>query len=367
MTLLDTVRPSGRDGDVTVMVTGVGTPGASGIIRALRQTDAFDARIVGVDADPDAYGFSLADTADTVPPGDSDDFVSEVMEIVHSEGVDVILPLVAAELRALSRAKPIFENEHTEVMVSDPDALSVATDTGQLYDELVKQGQPVTPEFYRVSTRDEFVDAVHALGYPNTRVCFTRPDVGEMRGYRVLDQEVDRFSALMNQEPNGGVSSLMDVLPVLEEAVEFPRLVVTEYLPGKEFSVDALARADDVPVLVSRSHTETDGGQAFTSTVEENPELLRSARQLCTSLDLEYNATFQFKYAADGTPKLLAVTPSLSESITASVGAGANMPALGVLYALDRDLPEVDVEWGVHMTRNWTEVFYGPDKEPTSI
>ncbi|WP_416841676.1 ATP-grasp domain-containing protein [Haloferax sp. DFSO52] len=366
MTLLETVRPSNRDGDVTVMVTGVGTPGASCIIRSLRQTDAFDARIVGVDDDPNAHGFSLVDAADSVPPSDSDRFIHEVKAVARREGVDVIFPLLTEEIQSLSVAKQSFEDDGIRVMVSNPRALSLTTDNGRLYDELVKQGHPVTPEFYVASTRDEFVEAVRALGYPESRVCFKRPVGSEMRGLRVLDPEFDRFSALMERKP-GNTTTLEDVLPVLEETTEFPDLLVMEYLPGEEYSVDALAREDGDPILVSRSFTDTHDGRSSTSMVEKEPALIKSARELCEIFDLEYNLNFQFKYGSDWTPKLIEVNPHVSRSVAACVGAGANMPALGVQYALGRDLPDVDIEWGVHMTRCWQEVLYTPGKEPTSF
>ncbi len=367
MTLLDTVRPSSRDGDVTVLVTGAGTFGASGIIKAIRRADAFDAHIVGVDTDPDAYGFSLVDTAETVPAGDADAFVSELRSVASRENADVIFPLNAADVEALSEAKPAFEREGIEVMAVPPQSLSITRDKGRLYDELVKQAHPMAPEFYRASSFDEFLDAVHALGYPDRRVCFKPPVSNDRRCFRVVDPDMDRFNALLNQKPDSTVTTLDDVLPVLRETAQFPELIVMEYLPGEEYTVDALVRDDETPVLVSRSHAATCDDSSFVGTVEKNPELLGDAHELCSLFGLEYNATFRFKYTADGRPKLVDVHPRISRSVTASVGAGANIPALSVQYAMDRELPELDIEWGTHVTRDWQDVFYGPNTDPTTI
>ncbi|WP_396613786.1 ATP-grasp domain-containing protein (plasmid) [Haloferax sp. S1W] len=367
MTLLDTDRPSKQDGDVTVLVTGVGFPATSTIIRALRQTDAFDAHVVGVDSDSDACGFSLVDTAETVPPGDSEEFIPALKDITRREEVDVVLPLVPAELQPLADAKPAFEELGAEVMVADPESLATACDKGQLYGTLVKQVHPVVPEFYRVSTCEEFVDAVYALGYPNRSVCFKPPVGSGMRGLRILDPETDRFGVLMDKKPSSIVTNLEDVLPVLEETPEFPNLVVMEYLPGEEYCVDVLAGKDDVPVVVSRTHNETHDTGFVKSTVEEHPELIRYSCELSAALGLEYNATFQFKLDAYDRPKLVEVNPRLSESSSACVGAGVNMPALGVQYALGHELPEVDIEWGVHTAQNYQVVFYSTDKESTTI
>ncbi|AHZ24646.1 carbamoylphosphate synthase large subunit (plasmid) [Haloferax mediterranei ATCC 33500] len=352
---------------MTVMVAGAGRLGTSGIVKALRQTEAFDARVVGVDTDPDACGFSFVDTAATVSPVNGGDYISDVRGIARREDVDVILPLMAAELRLLAEAKSAFENDGIEVMVSDPRAVSITSDTGELYDRLAKQVHPSVPEFYRVTTPEEFIDAVHALGYPHQRVCFKPSIANEMRGFHILDSKIDRSGILTNQKPNSTVTTLDNVLPILMEIDEFPNLVVMEYLPGEEFTVDALSRTADTPVVVSRSHNESCDGHSFTSTVEERPELIERTREICSFLELEYNVAFQFKYTASGVPKLLTVDPCLSESIAACVGAGANMPALGVQYALGRELPPVDIDWGTRVARDWQEVFYGPDKELRTI
>ena len=344
------------------MVTGAGTPGALGIIKALRRTDAFDPRIVGVETTPDASGFPVVDTAETVSAGD--DFVPDVMDVARREAVDVVFPLRPTDLRSLSEAKLRFESEGVEVMVSGLETLSIATDTGRLYDHLVQHGHHVTPEFYRVSTCDEFVDAVRALGYPGRRVCFKRSDGEEVR---VLDSEADRSNVLLDTDPNNTASTLDDVLPILEETEPFPDLIVMECLPGDEYSVDVVAREDDVPVTVSRSHDEIDAGHSYTGTVEEAPQLIEIARQICGLLDIEYSANFRFKYAADGTPKLVEVNPYLSESVTACVGAGANIPSHSVQHALGRDLPEVSVDWGTHVTQDWQEIVFRPGNNPTTI
>ncbi|WP_241768365.1 hypothetical protein [Haloferax sp. ATB1] len=55
---------------------------------------------------PGRYGFSLVDTAETVPAGDADAFVSELRSVARRENADVIFPLNAADVEALSEAKP---------------------------------------------------------------------------------------------------------------------------------------------------------------------------------------------------------------------------------------------------------------------
>ena len=346
--------------DARLLLTGAGAPGASGILRSLDRS-SLALRVLGVDMDPDAYGFALVDDADTVPAGTDDGYLECVRELVERKSINVVLPLTTAELEPLSRAKADFESQGVSVMVSDPGALETANDKGRLYAFLEERGFECAPDFERVDTREAFVDAVSRLGYPDRPVCFKRPVASGMRGFRVLDPTVDRADILLNEKPHSAVTTLEDVLVVLEEADSFPELVVMEYLPGAEYSVDVVSTGEAVPAIVPRSRERTRAGISFSGTVEKNEELIAAARKITTALGLEYNANLQFRYDADGVPKVIEINPRVSGTIVMCTGAGANMPALGVKHALGYDLEPPDVSWGTSMRRFWQEVFERPD------
>ena len=349
--------------DTTVLMTGAGAPGASGIVKSLRQNDERDIRIVGVDMDTTAYGFALVDESYTVPAGDDDDYVPRMLAIARQEDVDIVLPLTTAELGPLAAHKAEFEAEGVTVMVSDEEALRPANDKGELYAFLAEHDIDAAPDFRRVTDESEFVEAVEALGYPDRPVCFKRPVASGMRGFRVLDDSLDRLDLLLNEKPDSSVTTLEEVLPVLREAEEFPELVVMEYLPGDEYSVDVVAMDDEVGAVVPRSRAQTRAGISFEGVVEPREDLIEAATEICTELGLEYNINVQLRYDADGDPKVIEINPRVSGTIVMCVGAGANMPYLGVKYALGEPVPEPDVEWGTRMSRYWQEVFHSPDEE----
>jgi carbamoyl-phosphate synthase large subunit len=352
---------SGFGGDeLTVLMTGAGAPGAWGIIRSLRAMDGPDIHIVGVDMDPDAYGFALVDEGYRVPAGTDEGFVSGIADIVNGTDADVVLPLTTDELQ------PLAENRGeipATVMVSPADALSVANDKAALYGFLDERGFDAAPAFRRVDTMAAFESAVEDLGYPETPVCF-KPTVGSGgRGFRVLDADADRLTGLLEEKPGEPVTTLADIRPVLSGADPFPELVVMEYLPGQEYSVDVVATGETTGPVVPRTRSQTRAGITFRGVVEQNEELIEAAADICTGLGLEYNINLQFRYDADGTPKLIEINPRVSGTIVMCVGAGANMPALGLRHALDQPLPDVDVQWGTTMARYWNEVFRTPNGE----
>ena len=346
--------------DATVLLTGVGAPGAAGILTGLDRS-ALETAIVGVDVRDDAYGFALVGESYTVPHGDDGRYLDRIRDIVAREEVDVVLPSTTAELGPLSEVKAEFADRGVEVMVSDPDVLSVANDKGRLYGFLADRGFGAAPDFERVDDRERFVAAAERLGYPDRPVCIKQPVGSGMRGLRILDPTVDRYELLVEEKPGNAVTSLEEVLPVLEEAPTFPEFVVMEYLPGPEYSVDVVATDDDVPAVVPRSRARTRAGISFAGTVERNEELIECARSIVSALDLEYNVNLQFRYDEDGSPKVIEINPRVSGTIVMCIGAGANMPAMGLRHALGLPIDEPDVAWGTSMQRFWQEVFETPN------
>jgi carbamoyl-phosphate synthase large subunit len=349
---------------VTVLMTGAGAPGAWGVIRSLRATDERVVHVVGVDMDPAAYGFDLVDEHYRVPAGGEDGYVPRVVEIVTAADVDVVFPLTTDELQPLADQR---EAVPATVMVSPADALAVANDKAQLYGFLAEEGFDSAPAFHRVADRTAFVDAVEALGYPERPVCF-KPTVGSgMRGFRVLDESADRLTRLLDEKPDAAVTTLEEVRPVLAAADQFPELVVMEYLPGAEYSVDVLAMGEEVGPVVPRSRAKTRAGITFRGVVEEKADLAEEAAGICRELGLEYAVNLQFRYDADGEPKIIEINPRVAGTVIMSVGAGANLPYLAVKHALDEPIPDVDVQWGTWMTRYWNEVFHTPDGMPFHV
>lgn len=344
--------------DLTVIMTGAGAPGASGIVRSLRSTDERDIYIVGVDMDEEAYGFALVDETYTVPPGDDDGYISRMADIAQWEDADVILPLTTAEIEPLAANRETFD---ATVMVSESEALSVANNKAKLYEFLVDEGFDSAPAYHRVDDEEAFVDAVEALGYPERPVCFKPPVASGMRGFRVLDDRTDRLTRLLEEKPDTAVTTLDEVLPVLSSADSFPELAVMEYLPGEEYSVDVLAMDGEVGPVVPRSRARTRAGISFEGVVEQRQELIDEAAAICRELGLAYNVNVQFKYDADGDPKVIEINPRVSGTIIMCVGAGANMPYLGVKYALGESIPTVEIDWGTRMVRYWQELFRSPD------
>lgn len=349
--------------DITVLVTAAGAPGAAGIIKSLRLNGERIIRIVSCDMNPESAGFFLADQAFTVPPGNSDLYVPQLVELARNEKIDVILPLATDELMPLALNKALFSKVGTKIALSDPQQLEIANNKGKLYRYLAHEGIS-TPSSLMVNSIDQLHEAVFKLGYPDQPVCI-KPQVSKGgRGFRVLNTHVNRLEILLNHKPDSTITTLEEITSILKEAVSFPPMVVMEYLPGAEYSVDLLVKKGEVLAAVPRRRDSIKLGISFIGTVENNEALEQQSRQIAKVLELDFNINMQFKCSNKGLPKIIEINPRVSGTIIMSVGAGINLPYLGVKLALGEIVAPISPVYGTRMLRFWDEVFIDANAKP---
>lgn len=348
---------------VNVLITGAGAPGAPGIIKSLRLVKEREVRIVGVDMNKDAVGFAMADKAHIVPKAADESFISALLAIAKEEGVHVIIPLVTRELEVLSAYKPLFEKEGIAVSVSDAEQLHIANNKFLLMDHCRKNGIPV-PDFTLARSAQEFEQAVFGYGYPEKNVCFKPPASNGLRGFRVLTKSISRLDALLKEKPNSVLTSLEEIMPVLQEADPFPELLVMEYLPGDEYSVDVLADHGTPLIAIPRFREEITGGISSVGVVVQDKEIEEYSLRIVSSLKLKGNIGLQFKRDGQGVPKILESNPRVQGTIVLCTAAGANLVYLGVKVALGEHVDLPAVAWGTKMARHWEEMYYRNDGTP---
>ena len=339
--------------DLSLLVTGAGAPGFPGITKALRKNGERNIRIVATDMKPDVVGYYLADAHYQVPPGDVPSYIDEMLKIVEKEKIDVVLPLCTNELLPLARNVKRFEEIGAKVLVSKPESLEIAINKGKLYSYL--KGEFV-PEFYIAKTVEEFEEAAERLGYPEKPFVF-KPTISHgSRGFRIVMPNVDRKKILFEQKPTNVYASYDEIIKVLEDG-GFPELVVMEYLPGDEYSIDMVGKDGDTIYTVPRKRVEIKQGISYTGIIEKNEELIEASNEVYRQLKLDYNINMQFKKSLDGTFKIIEINPRVSGSLIFCVGAGVNLPYFGVKLLLGEEIPKVEIKWGTRVYRHWEEIF----------
>jgi len=352
---------------ITMIVTASGAPGAPSIISSLRDNGERPIRIVTTDMNGDAYGLRVGDRGYVVPPGHLPSYAAAMLDIAEKEAVDVVLPLSTYELLPLSRNLGRFESIGARVMVSRTAPLQKVLDKYALLRYLRKKGVDV-PDFGLAGSLSQFEKCAQRLGYPEKTICF-KPRFGKGgRGFRILREDVDRVDVLLNQKAERNIYvTLPEILKVLSRSNPFPQLLLLEYLPGEEYSVDLLLEHGEPLDLVCRRRDEIKLGICSVGTVVDDRDVSDNAISACRELKLDYNINVQERRSEDGVPAVLEINPRVSGTIVLCHAAGINMVYLGVKLALGEGVPHLVPACGTRMIRYWKELFIGADGVPFTL
>lgn len=337
-----------------VLMTGAGAPGGPGIIRALKESS--DTFVIGADMNPNASGKNLCDEFIQIPSADDPDFTSKILSICIERKIDAVLPLVTKELLKLSKSKNYFSTKSIFICVSDLGALTTLNDKGLLYEHL-KANNLKHPNFRVVDNYDKFLDAVKELGYPNNPVVM-KPCLGNgSRGIRVLSEDNASFDMLFNHKPNSLYSNLSTILDAFKGR-NIPRLVVSEYLPGEELTIDTLVEENQIIKMAIRTRDTINSGISTSGTFIADEDVRDYIESIINSFSgLRGPIGFQVKKSVSGTFLLLESNPRIQGTSVAALGVGINFPLLalrskGVLEKWDKVLPT-----GVRFSRYYSESF----------
>jgi len=356
-----TMRP------LTILITGVGAPGAYGVIRSLRTNGERQIRIVGVDLDPYLACRQMIDRFHQVPPRTTPAFAERVLELVGTERVDVVLPVPTEELELFATLRGEIEALGARVMVSDLPGLQVANHKPSLYRKIAEIGGVPIPDHRLVQSVDQLVAAVRALGHPDRAVCVRRPEGAGARGFRVIDESADHGRIFAEEMPDSTIVSLDGLLRVLQRMEPFVPLIVQEHLPGDEFDADVLAMKGNPLCVIPRRNDRMLWGMSLVATTEDNETIRELASRVVRGLGLSYVVSVTFKLSQDGRAKLLEVNPRIPGSIVITTGAGVNLPYLALKLALGEPFTIPPVTWGLTMIRYWDEVFVSPDGQAVEL
>lgn len=337
-------------------MTGAGAPGAAGIIFCLQSDPSIQLTVA--DADENAVGRYLAKDFVQIPKATDANFVEAILNICLEKHIQVILPLVTKELFAFSQNKKLFEERGIRILVSSEEAINISNNKSRSYQFLKQNGIDV-PKFFVVNTVDEFIHAALNLGYPQKSFCF-KPSVSNgSRGVRIVSDALDESEQLFNFKPYNLHITYTHALQILSSK-KFPELLVGEFLPGDEYSVDCLANHGVAELIVPRLRKKMINGISVQGEFVKDEAIIFYCKQILETVKLHGNIGIQVKYAENNQPLLLEINPRVQGTIVAGMGAGVNLPLLAVKQELGLPVSEeeLQIKWGTKFSRYWTEVYY---------
>jgi carbamoyl-phosphate synthase large subunit len=337
-------------------MTGAGAPGAAGILKCLQQENSF--HITAADANSNAVGKHLTDNFETIPLATETSFISAIKSVCKKRNIHIILPLVTKELLPLAMHKEELEREGVKVLVSPAASLDIANNKNRLYEFLQWRGIHV-PGFKVAETVDQFREAVTELGYPGKPVCF-KPSVSNgSRGFRIIAEQINELDLLFNDKPTSTYITFSEAVRILSSG-KFPELLISEYLPGEEYSIDCLANHGKAVLIIPRIRKKIINGITVEGEFVKEENIIAYCSQVLHELQLHGNIGIQVKKSAEGQFLILEINPRVQGTISAALGAGINLPVLAVKQQMGMTISpdELNIVWGTKFSRYWNEVFY---------
>lgn len=340
---------------INVLMTGAGSPGGPGIIKCLTQDSNIN--LIVADANEHSSGRYLSKNFIKIPKADNDNFIDFMLDVAQKRKIDIIFPLVTKELFKFSENIKQFNDVGTKIIVSNLDDLKIANNKTALYIHLYDRGIEV-PKFFPAKNLLELRQGISYIGYPNSPFC-VKPSISNgSRGVRIVNEQIDEFNLLFDEKPNGLFTTHDQLISTLSHR-PFPELLVSEYLPGEEYTVDTIVH-NSVPILIiPRKRVKTNGGISVQGVFEKNSEIIKYCTDILKTLNLDGPIGLQVKQDVNGKFKLLEINPRIQGTSVSALGLGINLPLIAVNNKLGiKTNLEKNIKWGTNFIRYYNELYF---------
>lgn len=354
---------------VRLLLTGFCAPGFTSIVYALRKSRKFEFYIYSTDW-KENLASHFADKSDVIGDNLLPDWPSKIIAAAKKEKVEVLIPIRTDDLAPLARNIDTLRDIGIEPTLpsENPKTIETLYNKAELYNA-VKELNLETPKHYIINNFDELEKAADTLGYPDIPICI-KPDVADgSRGFRILDETKDRKQIFFSEKPNSTYSNMDSIKETLGES--FRRMLLMEFLPGREYTVDILCQEGVVYAVLPRLRTTMVGGITTGALLAKDYHfdfIKQFSEKIVEGFNLSYNIGIQLREDIDGNLKLLEMNPRLQGTTIISVMGGVNIPEIMVDMALGSfDTNYVpDIKWGLKLQRVWREVLEFESKRWTS-
>lgn len=337
-----------------VLMTGAGAPGGPGLILAISKIDSVQLHVC--DADPNASGFLLCNRHHIVPRANDEDYIDAILNLCKNYEINVILPLVTMELFQFSKYINLFQSIGVKIVVSPERELDIANNKSKLLLHLSNNGIPV-PEFVVTNDVNEIEKNALSIGYPHRNVV-VKPSISNgSRGVRILSEKYDEFSLLFNEKPNNMIMPLSRYIEIIRNH-RIPEILLSEYLPGDEYTVDALIDRGEIKIILPRKRIKMNGGISTSGQFENNTEIIHQTRMILRTLNLQGPIGLQFKADINGRYRILEINPRLQGTSVAAMGVGINLAKYAIYGIEDGTDVMENVKWDTKFTRIYKELYH---------
>jgi carbamoyl-phosphate synthase large subunit len=332
-------RPD-RDARMNVLFTCVGRRVA--LIRLFREAMTelgLDGNLIGADVTTAAPGLHVVDVAELVPPARSAEYIAHLMNLVDRHKVRLLIPLTDLDLSILSIHQDEFAARGCTVMISPPDIVAACGNKITFNKMLRPAGlRGIRTETLETFRADPF--------YP----CFVKPIAGSAAigaGCIRNEQELKVHIATFGEQ-----------------------LMVQEWVPGQEFTMDIFRRRDgEVCAIVPRQRLSIRAGEVEKGITRNEPRLIEATRRLIDGMPGMWGVVnAQCRLADDGEPRFFEANLRFGGGATLSIAAGVNLPKFVLMETLGLPVePIVGRFTDKLLMLRYEDAIYTPVNDPSQL
>jgi carbamoyl-phosphate synthase large subunit len=292
---------------VRVLVTGAGGPAAVSVLKSLRADPSVT--LIAADMDPWAAGLYLVPAAERVliPAGLAPGFADALLARCVAMRADIVIPTVDSELRPLAAARARYAAAGAELLLAPDRALELTLDKLAL-----------------------------------ARSCADVVRVPRTETLAVADSASWMYPVIVKPRTGSGSRdiSLVSSAAELDAMGKSEDLIVQEYLPGQEYSIDVIADGSGhVIAAVPRVREKVDSGVSVAGRTIRDHELVAFGTAVARRTGLTYIANVQCRRDREDRPALLEVNPRAPGALPLTVASGVDMPRIALDALRGRKVP----------------------------
>ena len=309
---------------------------AHNALRLIRQGDARgEYALFASHPNPHAVVALAADRFFTEPECAGEEYVDWCAEFCRNQRIGIFVP--GKEALRIGRARGRFAELGTRIMAAaPPDHWEALTDKARFYADprCLTAPAPLARPF---ASAEGFEAAWEELRPRCAELC-VKPAQGVYGlGFKRIREDCTAYELYAGGSPFQ--IDLPSLRRLLAQEAEFPTLLLMEYLPGREYSVDCLADRGRLRCAVARRKSARAGaGQV----IDDRADLRRACAEIARGFELNGFVNIQFRENGAGDLRALEVNPRLSGGVAMACLAGPNLPYLG-LRGFDRGYEELTI------------------------
>jgi carbamoyl-phosphate synthase large subunit len=322
---------------INIAVTGLNNTDNPGpgvpVIRALRDSEEFDVRIIGLayeNLEPGIYMHDIVDKTYRIPyPSEgSDVLIKRVLEINLKDKIEILIPNFDAELMAFMKARDILSDAGIHTFLPELKQFEERHKTN--LPEFGRKYKVKVPASNPVSTLSELKEASEEYNYPVV-IKGKFYDAYIANNYEQASLYFHKISAKWG-------------LPV----------VIQEFIRGTEVNVVALGDGigNTIGAVPMRKLYITDKGKAWSGITLDDTRMLDLTHHIISSTKWRGGMELELIRTDDQKLYLIEINPRIPAWVYLAVGAGQNIPEALVKMALGMKVkPYTDYRKGVIFVR----------------